>query len=92
MYAAPHDGVDNGTCHTPRIRHYDTSETDIYNFLLGLASLVDETDQIRRGLPFLGPDISIIQEPVPWIQSVNDKQKARSAQTSNPDPFWPVKR
>ena len=65
MYAAPHDGVDNGTRHTPRIRYYDTSETDIYNFLLGLACLVDETNQIRRGLPFLGTDISIIQEPVP---------------------------
>ena len=77
MYAAPHDGVDNGTCHTPRVRHYDTSETNIYKFLLGLASLVDETDQIRRGLPFLGPDIGIIQEPVPWIQSMKDKAKAR---------------
>ena len=77
MYAAPHDGIDNGTCHAPRIRHYDTSESDIYKFLLGLASRVDETNQIRRGLPFLGPDISIIQEPVPWIWSVKNKQKVR---------------
>jgi hypothetical protein len=72
MYAAPYDGVDNGTCYTPWIRHYNTSETDIYKFLLGLASLVDETDQIRRGLPFLGPDISVIQEPVPWIRSAKE--------------------
>ena len=44
MYATPHDGIDNGTCHTPWIRHYDTSETDIYKFLLGLVSRVDETN------------------------------------------------
>jgi hypothetical protein len=79
VYAAPHDGIDNGTCHAPRIRYYDASETDIYEFLLGLASIVDEINQIRRGLPFLGPDISIIQKPVPWIRSVNNKTKGETS-------------
>ena len=64
MYTTLHDSINNGTGHTLRIRHYDTPKADVYNFLPGLASLVYEIYQIRRRLPFLGPDICVVQEPV----------------------------
>jgi len=65
MHTTPQDGINDCACHTLRVGHYDASEADVYKFLLGLMSLVDELDQVRRWLPFLGPDVSVIQEPVP---------------------------
>ena len=94
MYSTPQDGIDNGACHTPRIGHYDTSKADIYKFLFELASVVDELDQILRRLPFLGPDIGVVQEPVPYdpVSESENMRKARCVQTRYPDPFWPVQR
>lgn len=66
MNATLHDRVDNTSCHGLGIGDNDATEANVYNLLSLLMSRVDEVDEIRRSLPFLGADFRIFQEPVTY--------------------------